>query len=182
VILGLVFLEGLFLFGPFAFIATHVHMAHGLSLSVAGALVMLFGLGGFVFAVSSGRLVRGLGEVGLARWGALMMCGALLAIGFGPGWGWALAGCFAAGLGFYMMHNTLQVHATQMAPDRRGAAVAAFAACLFLGQSAGVTLGGLLVGVIGPARFLAIGAVGLLLDLAAAHGQCRCRTQYWVDP
>jgi predicted MFS family arabinose efflux permease len=91
-----------------------------------------------------------------------MMCGAFVVIGFGPGWGWALAGCFVAGLGFYMMHNTLQVNATQMAADRRGAAVAAFASCFFLGQSAGVALGGWLVGVIGPARFLALGAIGLL--------------------
>lgn len=163
VVLGLVFLEGLFLFGPFAFIASHVHEAFQLSLSAAGALVMLFGLGGFAFAVSSGPLVRRLGEAGLARWGSLMMCGALVAVGFGPGWGWALAGCFVAGLGFYMVHNTLQVNATQMAPDRRGAAVAAFASCFFLGQSAGVALGGWLVGVIGPPGFLAIGAVGLLL-------------------
>ena len=62
-----------------------------------------------------------------------------------------------------MVHNTLQVNATQMAPDRRGAAVAAFASCFFLGQSAGVALGGWLVGVIGPPGFLAFGAVGLLL-------------------
>jgi len=46
------------------------------------------------------------------------------------------------GLGFYMMHNTLQINATQMAPERRGAAVAAFASCFFLGQSSGVAISG----------------------------------------
>ncbi|WP_372526133.1 MFS transporter [Piscinibacter sp.] len=162
VILGLVFLEGMCLYGPFAFIASHVHHVFGLSLSAAGALVMLFGLGGFVFAVLSSRLVGRLGEVGLARWGGALMSIALLAIGFAPAWQWALGGCFVLGLGFYMLHNTLQVNATQMAPDRRGAAVSAFAASFFLGQSAGVTLGGLCVGVIGTDRFLALGAVGVL--------------------
>ena len=121
-ILVLVFLEGMAFYGPFAFIASHLHRTLGLSLSNAGAVIMLFGLGGLVFALSSRRLVPRLRETGLAKWGALFMSCALLAIGFGPTWWWALAGCLLAGLGFYMLHNTLQVNATQMVPDRRGAA------------------------------------------------------------
>ena len=162
VILLLVFLEGMVFYGPFAFIASHVHRTLGLSLSRSGALVMLFGLGGFFFALSSRRLVPRLGEPGLAKWGGVLMSAALVAIAFGPTWWWALAGCFAAGLGFYMLHNTLQVNATQMVPERRGAAVSAFAACFFLGQSVGVSLGGLLVGSVGTAAFLAFGAAGTL--------------------
>ncbi|MEO5734614.1 MAG: MFS transporter, partial [Rubrivivax sp.] len=142
VILVLVCLEGMALFGPFAFVAAHVHDVHGLSLSASGGLVMAFGGGGFIFALLSGRLVARLGEGGLARWGGALMCAALLLVAYGPGWGWALGGCLGLGLGFYMLHNTLQVNATQMAPARRGAAVAAFASCFFLGQSAGVSLGG----------------------------------------
>jgi predicted MFS family arabinose efflux permease len=66
-----------------------------------------------------------------------------------------------------MLHNTLQVHATQMAPDRRGAAVSAFAACFFLGQSAGVSLGGLCIGGLGTGGFLTLGAVGVACMAAA---------------
>jgi predicted MFS family arabinose efflux permease len=160
-LLVLVFLEGMSLYGPFAFIASHAHQSFGLSLSAAGALVMLFGLGGFVFALSSARLVTRLGEAGLARWGGMLMGIALLTIALAPAWGWAVGGCFLMGLGFYMLHNTLQVNATQMAPDRRGAAVSAFASCFFLGQSAGVSLGGWLVGILGTGRFIALGAVGV---------------------
>jgi predicted MFS family arabinose efflux permease len=161
VILVLVFLEGVFMYGPFAFIASHVHHVYGLSLSAAGALVMLFGIGGFVFAILSGRLVGRLGEAGLARWGGTLMSLALLGIGFAPTWPWAMLSCFALGLGFYMLHNTLQVNATQMAPDRRGAAVSAFAACFFLGQSAGVSLGGLCIGLVGTDGLQALGALGV---------------------
>jgi predicted MFS family arabinose efflux permease len=160
-ILVVVFLEGVFLFGPFAFIATHAHRSLGLSLSTAGALVMLFGLGGFGFSLSAAWLVAHLGEAGLARWGGAFMGIALLVIAFAPAWGWAVGACFLLGLGYYMLHNTLQVNATQMAPDRRGAAVSAFASCFFLGQSAGVSLGGWWVGTIGTARFLELGAIGV---------------------
>ncbi len=161
VILCLVFLEGMCLYGPFAFIAAHLHRAFGLSLSAAGAMVMLFGAGGFVFAILSRRLVKLLGEGGLARWGGAFMAIALLTIGFAPAWSWALAGCLLLGLGYYMLHNTLQVNATQMAPEQRGAAVSAFASCFYLGQSVGVSLGGLWVGVIGTDGFLAFGAIGV---------------------
>ena len=162
-LLAMVFFEGMFLYGPFAFVASHVHEAFALSLSSAGALVMLFGLGGLLFALGSRRLVSRLGEAGLARWGGSLMCASLLVIAYAPAWGWVVLGCFVLGLGFYMMHNTLQVNATQMAPERRGAAVSAFAACFFLGQSAGVSLGGLSVGSIGASRFLTLGAIGLLV-------------------
>jgi predicted MFS family arabinose efflux permease len=39
-----------------------------------------------------------------------------------------------------MIHNTLQTHATQMAPAARGLAVSTFASALFLGQASGVAL------------------------------------------
>ena len=129
IVLVSVFLEGVFLYGPFAFIASHLHQAFGLSLSMAGSLMMLFGLGGLLYAAFAGRLVRGLGEVGLVRWGSALLAAALLVVGFAPAWQWSVPGCLVAGLGFYMLHNTLQMNATQMAPERRGAAVSAFASC-----------------------------------------------------
>lgn len=55
IILATVFLEGLFLYGPFAFIASHLHQHFGLSLSAAGAVVMLFGAGGFIFSIGAAR-------------------------------------------------------------------------------------------------------------------------------
>lgn len=157
-----VFLEGAFLYGAFAFIASHVHHSYGLSLTSAGALVMLFGFGGFVFAIASHRLVPRLGEVGLSRWGGAFLALSLVATGIAPVWWWAIGGCFGAGLGFYMLHNTLQINATQMAPERRGAAVSAFASCFFLGQSVGVGLAGLVVEAIGTANVLVIGGIGVL--------------------
>jgi predicted MFS family arabinose efflux permease len=163
VVIATVFLEGVFLYGVFAFIASHLHQRFGLSLSAAGSTVMLFGFGGLLFALAASRLVRGLGETGLTAWGAGLMAASLLTVGLAPAWWWALPACFVCGLGFYMMHNTLQTNATQMAPQRRGAAVSTFASCFFLGQAAGVGIAGQLVARLGTGVLLCAGAVGVLL-------------------
>lgn len=161
VVLLTVFLEGALVYGAFAFIASHLHRVYGMSLSAAGLVVMLYGFGGFLFALGSKLLVRRLGEVGLSHWGGALLFASLLATALAPAWWWALPGCFIAGLGFYMLHNTLQTNATQMAPERRGAAVSAFACGLFLGQSVGVGLAGMWVERVGTAAVIAAGAIGV---------------------
>ena len=173
-VLATVFREGALLFGAFAFIASHLHRVHGVSLSVAGALVMLFGFGGLLYAVSAGTLVQRLGEVGLVRWGGFLLMSSLLLTALGPGWWWAIPGCFLTGLGFYMLHNTLQINATQMAPERRGAAVATFASCFYFGQSVGVSAAGLLVERMGSGAIISVCALGLLVA-AMNFGRLRAR-------
>ncbi|NMM36590.1 MAG: MFS transporter [Glaciimonas sp.] len=163
VVLITVFLEGVFLYGAFAFIASHLHRVHGVSLSTAGSLIMLFGFGGLLYASAAKILVNRLGEVGLARWGGVLLATALLTIGLAPAWWWAVPGCFVAGLGFYMLHNTLQINATQMATERRGAAVASFASCFYLGQSVGVAIAGVLIEKLGTSLVISVGAAGVLL-------------------
>jgi predicted MFS family arabinose efflux permease len=162
-VLGTVLTEGALVYGALAFVPTHLHTVHGRSLATAGLLVMLFGLGGFLFAMRSRSMVRQLGEVGLIRYGAMLMAASMVTVGYSPLWWTAVPACFVFGLGFYMMHNTLQINATQMAPERRGAAVASFASCFFLGQSAGVAAGGALLASVGTSHLLAAAGVGVLL-------------------
>lgn len=161
-VLTTVFLEGAVLYGPFAFVASHLHLRFGLPMSTVGLLVMFFALGGLAFALLSQLLVRHLGEQAMVRGGAGLMAASLLAVAHGLQWWWAIPACTLMGAGFYMMHNTLQLNATQMAPQRRGAAVAAFASCFFLGQSAGVGVAGLLVGRAGTSAVISSGALAML--------------------
>lgn len=69
VVLLTVFVEGLLLVGALAFVPTHLHRVYDLPLTAAGAIVMLYAAGGFVYAVLSPVLVRRLGEPGLAARG-----------------------------------------------------------------------------------------------------------------
>jgi predicted MFS family arabinose efflux permease len=172
-----VFLEGAFVFGSLGFMASHLHHAHGVSLSTAGSLVMLFGAGGVLFATASATLVRKLGEMGLATCGGTLMFVALLVVALAPSWAWAPPACFVAGLGFYMLHNTLQINATQMAPARRGAAVSSFASCFFLGQSAGLAAAGMLVEQIGTAAIIVTGAGGVLVTVLGFAAGLRGRSR-----
>ncbi len=174
-ILTLVFLEGIAAFGALAFVATHLHDRLGLSLTLAGFVVALFGAGGLVFAALAKPLVKGLGETGLAAWGGMLMglgfCLQALAMHLGL----AMAGAFCAGLGFYMMHSTLQLNATQMAPAARGTGMAVFAGCLFLGQSVGVVLGSAILRLTGSVWVL----VGAGVWLAIVGGIFARQLRHW---
>lgn len=162
VVLGAVLVEGATVFGAFAFFPAHLHATLGVPLATAGVLVMPFGLGGLVFAFGTRALLGRLGEAGLVLAGGGLMCAATVTVAFaGAAWLAALAS-FAMGLGFYMMHNTMQTNATQMAPQRRGAAVSAFALCYFLGQSCGVSLAGWTASRFGTSTTIPVAGLGIV--------------------
>jgi predicted MFS family arabinose efflux permease len=139
-ILLIVFLEGMVIFGTLAFVPSYLHERFDLKLSSAGALMGLFGIGGLAYITFAKRLVKHLGEFGLAIGGGVFGSLAWLLFAFGDAWAWALPGSACAGLGYYMLHNTLQTNATQMAPEVRGTAVSLFASAFFIGQSVGVMI------------------------------------------
>jgi predicted MFS family arabinose efflux permease len=140
VVLISVFIEGMAMFGALAYVGAELHQRFGIGLGVVGALLASFGGGALIYASGAAWLVPKLGQPRLAAWGAI-----LLAAGYGMlavlPWLWLAVPAIALiGLGFYMLHNTLQVNATQMAPEARGLSVSLFAFCLFTGQSAGVAM------------------------------------------
>ena len=85
-------------------------------------------------------MVARLGQPGLTAYGAMALAGGYVVIALMP-WAWLAAPAIAfVGLGYYMIHNTLQTNATQMAPEARGLALSIFAFTLFCAQSIGVAL------------------------------------------
>lgn len=163
VVLVTIFLEGVLFYGALAFVPLHLHEHLGLGVAASGTAIILFAVGGIAYAAGSRRLVTRLGEGGLAAVGGGLMCAAYLGIALMPRALFVLPCILAAGCGLYMLHNTIQVNATQMAPESRGAAVALYAFCLFSGQSAGVWLGGHLVDSAGTVPLFLTSALGLPL-------------------
>lgn len=132
--------EGALVFGAMAFMPTHLHQQFGLSVVAAGSVMMLYGVGGLLYSQMARRWLAWLGERGLVRTGAALVAAGLLVLAWGSGVWLGMMACLMTGLGFYMLHNTLQVQATQMAPAARGSAVTLFACSLFFGQSTGVLI------------------------------------------
>lgn len=139
-VLAVTAIEGALVFGPMAFMPTHLHEHYGLSVVAAGSVMMLYGVGGLLYSQMARQWLASLGERGLAKTGAGLVALGFLVLAWGIASWMGMLACLLAGLGFYMLHNTLQVQATQMAPAARGTAVTLFASSLFFGQSIGVLL------------------------------------------
>jgi predicted MFS family arabinose efflux permease len=139
-VLGVTASEGALVFGAMAFMPTHLHQHYGLSVVAAGSVMMLYGVGGLLYSQMARRWLAWLGERGLVRTGAGLIVSGFLLLAWGSATWVGMLACTLTGLGFYMLHNTLQVQATQMAPAARGTAVTLFASSLFFGQSTGVLL------------------------------------------
>lgn len=134
-------IEGALVFGAMAFIPTHLHQRFDMSVVLAGSVMMLYGVGGLLYSQLARRWLGWLGgERGLVKTGAACIVLGLFTLGWAHQPVLGMLACFATGFGFYMLHNTLQVQATQMAPASRGTAVTLFACLLFFGQSSGVLL------------------------------------------
>ncbi len=140
VVLGTTFLEGAVMFGALAYIGAELHERFGLSLGMVGAMLASFGAGALLFSSMAAILVARLRQPGLAAGGAISLAVGYATLGLMP-WVWLAPPAIAlVGLGFYMLHTTLQTNATQMAPESRGLAMSLFAFVLFCGQSVGVAL------------------------------------------
>src|SRR5262249_21225530 len=129
------FFEFAFMFGAFAYVGADLHLRFGVSFTLVGLIVCFFGFGGLIYAATVKQLVRWLGQPRLALIGGVILSVAYLTLALAPAWWVAPLAVTLVGLGFYMLHNTLQTNATQMSPEARGTAVGVFSAALYLGQT-----------------------------------------------
>ncbi len=167
---GAVFVGGICLFGLLPHLATLLESRGAGSVREAGFVISGFALGGVVYALAVRRILSSLGgQMNMIRVG-----GVIAAIGFtiaalSPTWPQMAAAGLVLGMGFYMIHNSLQTQATELAPTARGAAVSLHAFNFFLGQAAGPPLFGLGFARYGAtATLLAAGAVMAVLGFALA--------------
>ena len=161
ILLATGFTEGVFIFGALAFVAVHFQSRFALGPGAAGTVMAMYAAGGVVYALLARRAVRRLGERGLVTLGGTALVLGYGALAFAPSVFIGVIGITAVGAGFYMLHTTVQMHVTQVAPEERGSAVALFATFLFLGQASGVWLAARVVDTAGVAPVFACAALGL---------------------
>jgi predicted MFS family arabinose efflux permease len=156
-------LEGFAFYGAFAYLGAYLKQRFAIGYLLVGAIIAGFSMGGALYSLMVRWLLRRFGERGLAMGGGAVMLMCFAGIASAPSW-LASVPCFVLiGLGFYMLHNTLQTRATEMAPQARGSAVSFFAFCLFLGQASGVTAFGVAVERHGYRPMLLAAGLGILL-------------------
>jgi len=133
-------LEGALFQGIFPFVSADLHLRFGLSFTAIGLIIGVFATGGLIYAATVRPLMRRLGQTGIANSGGVLMGLSFLTLAIEPVWHLAPLATFGIGLGFFMLHNTLQTEGTQMTPEARGTSVALFASMYFIGQTVGVAL------------------------------------------
>jgi len=160
-VLGTVLIEGLFVFGGLAYLASSLTDRFSINYAYAGLMVAGFGCGCLIYSVSVKKLVTRIGELGVLLLGCALLGVGFVSIGMMPSWHWFIPAVIVVGMGYYTMHGTLQTRATELAPQARGAAISLFAFFFFLGQATGPQLLGAIVNArgYGPA-FIAAG-IGL---------------------
>jgi predicted MFS family arabinose efflux permease len=166
-LIGGVAVEGMFFYGLFPYMSELLLPTLGGrgSISATTGLVLgAFGVGGLLYALGVRVFLRvfGVRRMCLVGSGAAAVCYAALAIA--PSWWLAALAMFVAGISFYMLHNSMQTEATELAPSARGSAVALFACGFFIGQGLGpLVFGGLLHGVGPRPALVAVAAVIVVL-------------------
>jgi predicted MFS family arabinose efflux permease len=154
-----VFVEGIVIFGLFPFIALLLLAAGEPRASIAGLVIAGFSGGGVIYALLVPRLV--------ARWrpDQLMIAGGIIAafslgiVAFDFAWPVQLAAFTLLGFGFYTLHASIQVQATELSPGARGAAMSMHSFFFFVGHASGPVLYGLGFVRLGSALTIALAAL-----------------------
>jgi predicted MFS family arabinose efflux permease len=159
---GAVFLEALFMYGMFPYIATLLHEAGETRASIAGVVIAGFGIGGALYGILVSRLLPRLGETLMMRLGGMAMGFCLVVIASRAPWPVEFANFLLLGFGFYMLHAVIQIYASELAPAARGSAMALHSFFFFLGQAVGPIVYGVGLGSIGIGSVLLFGAAVLV--------------------
>jgi predicted MFS family arabinose efflux permease len=134
---GAVFLEGIFLFGLFPYVAPLLHEAGEPRAAIAGAVVAAFGVGGLIYSATVSQLLGRFGERRLMLAGGALMGAMLMAYAIPAGWPVKVMDFVVLGFAFYLLHGVIQIYATELSPSARGSSMALHSAFFFFGQALG---------------------------------------------
>ena len=162
-VIAMAFIESAAMFGAYTYVGADLHLRFGLNFAMVGLVVGAFAVGGLFYSLSVKVLVHSFGQVGLSAAGGVLLAAAFILLAFEPSAWPAPFATVSTGLGFYMLHNTLQTNATQMTPQARGTAVAIFSGALYLGQTAGVAAGGVVFDRLTAVPLFLVAALVLLV-------------------
>lgn len=165
-----VFVEGVLINGYFPYVATLLEARGAGGLLEAGLVLAGFGIGGFIYTFQVRRLIvlfRGM--MNMIRWGGGLIGISFFAVALGGPWQLEAAAFVLMGLGFYILHGSLQTQMTELVPDSRGIAIAMHAFFFIMGQAIGPVVYSISLDAMGPSvSTIAAGLILSMLGVVAA--------------
>jgi len=159
---GTVFLESIAIYGVLPFVPELLEQRGGGTATQAGLAIAGLGIGGLMFSLFVAQFLQVFSPFALMVGGGLIGGVGLAGLAFSGSWPVKMACFVVIGLGFFMLHNSLQNRATELAPTARGSAVSLHAFFFFLGQALAPALFGI--------GLHSIGATPMLLGSAVLLG------------
>src|SRR5262245_14192790 len=167
---GSVFLEGIFIFGVFPYVAMLLLTGGEARASIAGLVIAGFSIGGVIYTLAVGNLLEMFGQRRIMMAGGFAAAVALAGVALDAWWPVALLAFGLLGFGFYLLHGSIQVFMTELAPEARGSSAALHSSSFFLGQAIGPIVYGVGIAWIGATAMLLTAAVAIaLIGMTAAH-------------
>lgn len=132
-----VFIEGCCVLGLFPYVASFLFELGITSLSISGLVIAGFAIGGLFYTLSVSHFLPWLGVNGMMISGAVLMGLQLAIVAFGPSWQLQAVNFIFMGWGFYMLHGSLVVFASELSVEARVTALSLHSFFFYLGQTVG---------------------------------------------
>jgi predicted MFS family arabinose efflux permease len=160
-----VFVEGCFIQGLYPYVASMLEASGSGGVREAGFVLAGVGIGGVLYTLRVATILRLLGGIfNSMRVGTAIVALSMLAVAATSAWWLQMLWFMVLGIGFYMLHGSLQAEVTEVTPTNRSTAVALHAFFFVLGQALGPIVFALLFWLIGTTASLLVAAVVLGLN------------------
>ena len=159
---GIVFVEGLAIYGVMPFIGDLLRSRGTGGLREAGFVIGGLGLGGLLYAFGAPFILRFASRPAMMAAGGGVAALGLGGVGLLVPWAAQMACMVVLGFGFFLLHNSVQTEVTELAPSARASAFSLHAFSFFMGQALGPMVYGLTLPFIGATASFLLGAAVLV--------------------
>jgi predicted MFS family arabinose efflux permease len=173
---GVVFLEGLAIYGIMPFIGELLRSRDAGGLREAGFVIGGLGIGGLLYAFVLPVILRFASRPAMMAVGGFVAATGLGGVGLEVPWGTQMAFMMVLGFGFFLLHNSVQTEVTELAPSARASSFSLHSFSFFLGQALGPMVYGVALPLAGATLSLAGGAAVLVVTGVLASVLLRPRT------
>jgi predicted MFS family arabinose efflux permease len=159
---GMVFLEGMAIYGVTPFIGTLLEQRGAGGVREAGFVVGGLGLGGLLYSLVVPLILKVITRHTMMALGGVIAAFALASLSLDLAWPVLTLNAVILGFGFFLLHNSIQTEVTELAPSARASTFSLHALSFYFGQFLGPILYGLALPAFGARPSLVVGGLVLM--------------------